>query len=197
MEKFLDLSYGENPHQRAALYTEVGARSHVLSKVAKQHGRALSFNNVLDLDSARRLLADLDGPACVIVKHNNPCGAAEAETALEAYEKALACDPLSAFGGVIAFNRPIDRALAERLHANFVEVLIAPGYDADAMEVLQQKEAIRILEDTEQREPARRARRQAGARRRARPGGRPGTRRAGIDRGGDEGRADRGAVGAT
>ena len=154
MEKFLDLSYGENPHQRAALYTEVGARSHVLSKVAKQHGRAMSFNNVLDLDSARRLLGDLDGPACVIVKHNNPCGAAEAETALEAYERALACDPLSAFGGVIAFNRPIDRALAERLHANFVEVLIAPSYDADAIEVLRQKEAIRILEDSEQREPA-------------------------------------------
>ena len=154
MEKFLDLTYGENPHQRAALYTEVGARSHVLSRVAKQHGRALSFNNVLDLDSARRLLADLDGPACVIVKHNNPCGAAEGEDALDAYEKALACDPLSAFGGVIAVNRPIDRALAEQLHANFVEVLIAPGYDEDAMEVLTRKEAIRILEDAEQRETA-------------------------------------------
>jgi len=155
MEKFLDLSYGENPHQKAALYTEVGARSHVLSKVAKQHGRALSFNNVLDLDSARRLLADLDGPACVIVKHNNPCGVAEADTALEAYAKALACDPLSAFGGVIALNRPVDLALAEQLHANFIEVLIAPGYDDDAMEVLKRKEAIRILEDSEQRETSR------------------------------------------
>jgi len=151
LEKFLDLSYGENPHQKAALYTEVGARSHVLSRVAKQHGRALSFNNVLDLDSARRLLDDLDGPACVIVKHNNPCGAAEGESAQDAYEKALACDPLSAFGGVIAINRRIDRALAELLNANFVEVLIAPGYDEDAMEVLKRKEAIRILEDTEQR----------------------------------------------
>ena len=76
LEKFLDLSYGENPHQRAALYTEVGSRSHVLSKVAKLHGRALSFNNVLDLDSARRLLAEFDRPACVIAKHNNPCGVA-------------------------------------------------------------------------------------------------------------------------
>ncbi len=154
MEKFLDLSYGENPHQRAALYTEVGNRSHVLSRVAKQHGRALSFNNVLDLDSARRLLADLDGPACVIVKHNNPCGAAEGETLQDAYEKALACDPDSAFGGVIALNGTIDRALAERLHENFVEVLIAPGYDDDAMEILRQKEAVRILEDTEKREPS-------------------------------------------
>jgi phosphoribosylaminoimidazolecarboxamide formyltransferase/IMP cyclohydrolase len=151
MEKFLDLSYGENPHQRAALYTEVGARSHVLSKVAKQHGRALSFNNVLDLNSARGLLGDLDGPACVIVKHNNPCGTAEGESVLEAYEKALACDPVSAFGGVIAFNRPIEAELAQRLHETFVEVLIAPGYADDAIDVLRQKEAIRILEDTEKR----------------------------------------------
>ncbi|MFN8149714.1 MAG: bifunctional phosphoribosylaminoimidazolecarboxamide formyltransferase/IMP cyclohydrolase [Solirubrobacterales bacterium] len=151
MEKFLDLSYGENPHQRAALYTQAGGRTHILSRVSKRHGKDLSFNNVLDLDSARNLLSDLEGPACVIVKHNNPCGAAEGASALEAYEKALACDPLSAYGGVIALNRPIDEALAQRLHENFVEVLIAPGYEGDAMEILQQKQAIRILEDTEQR----------------------------------------------
>ncbi|HKQ16973.1 MAG TPA: bifunctional phosphoribosylaminoimidazolecarboxamide formyltransferase/IMP cyclohydrolase [Solirubrobacterales bacterium] len=151
MEKFLDLSYGENPHQRGALYTEVGARGHVLSRVSKEHGKDLSFNNVLDLDSARSLLADLDDPACVIVKHNNPCGAAEGESALDAYEKALACDPLSAYGGVIALNRPIDEGLARRLHENFVEVLIAPGYEGEAMAILQQKQAIRILENTEQR----------------------------------------------
>ena len=151
MEKFLDLSYGENPHQRGALYTEVGARGHVLSRVSKEHGKDLSFNNVLDLDSARNLLADLDDPACVIVKHNNPCGAAEGESALDAYEKALACDPLSAYGGVIALNRPIDEELARRLHENFVEVLIAPGYEGEAMAILQQKQAIRILENTEQR----------------------------------------------
>jgi phosphoribosylaminoimidazolecarboxamide formyltransferase/IMP cyclohydrolase len=150
-EKFMELAYGENPHQKAALYVEVGARSHVLSKVAKRHGRALSFNNVLDLDSARRLLDEFDEPACVIVKHNNPCGVAIAATAGEAYEAALACDPMSAYGGVIAFNLPIDLALAQRLHENFVEVLIAPAYDADGLEVLQRKEAIRILEATEQR----------------------------------------------
>ena len=172
MEKFLDLSYGENPHQRAALYTEVGARAHVLSRVSQEHGKDLSFNNVLDLDSARNLLADLDGPACVIVKHNNPCGAAEGESALDAYEKALACDPVSAYGGVIALNRPIDEELAERLHENFVEVLIAPGYEGDAMAILQQKQAIRILEDTEQRQRARRPRHEAGPRRDARPGAR-------------------------
>ncbi|HVC06402.1 MAG TPA: bifunctional phosphoribosylaminoimidazolecarboxamide formyltransferase/IMP cyclohydrolase [Solirubrobacterales bacterium] len=152
-EKVLDLSYGENPHQRAALYSEAGTRSHVLSRVSKLHGRALSFNNVLDLDSARRLVEDFDGPACVIVKHNNPCGVAVGEDALEAYEKALACDPVSAYGGVIAFNRPIGVPLAEALHQNFVEVLIAPGYADGATEVLQQKEAIRILCGEERRAP--------------------------------------------
>ena len=150
-EKFLDLSYGENPHQKAALYVEVGARSHVLSRVAKLHGRALSFNNVLDLDAARRLLEEFEPAACVIVKHNNPCGVATAEGIGVAYEKALACDPMSAFGGVIALNRNVDGPLAERLHQHFIEVLIAPSYDDDALNVLRQKEAIRILEATEQR----------------------------------------------
>jgi phosphoribosylaminoimidazolecarboxamide formyltransferase/IMP cyclohydrolase len=150
-EKFLDLSYGENPHQKAALYVEVGARSHVLSRVAKLHGRALSFNNVLDLDAARRLLDEFEPAACVIVKHNNPCGVATAEGIGVAYEKALACDPMSAFGGVIALNRNVDGPLAERLHEHFIEVLIAPSYDDDALNVLRQKEAIRILEATEQR----------------------------------------------
>ena len=151
-EKVLDLSYGENPHQRAALYAEAGARSHILSRVSKLHGRALSFNNVLDLDSARGLVGDFEQPACVIVKHNNPCGAAVGGDVLEAYLKALACDPLSAYGGVIALNRPIGLALAEELHKNFVEVLIAPGFEDGALEVLQQKEAIRILCEEERRE---------------------------------------------
>jgi phosphoribosylaminoimidazolecarboxamide formyltransferase/IMP cyclohydrolase len=150
-EKFLDLSYGENPHQNAALYVEVGARSHVLSRVAKVHGRALSFNNVLDLDAARRLLDEFEQAACVIVKHNNPCGVAIGDDPGEAYDKALACDPLSAFGGVIAFNRGVDRALADRLHEHFVEVLIAPSYDSEGLEVLKRKEAVRILEAAEQR----------------------------------------------
>src|SRR5919109_3672867 len=119
-EKFLDLSYGENPHQNAALYVEVGARSHVLSRVAKLHGRALSFNNVLDLDAARRLCDEFDRAACVIVKHNNPAGVAIAEGPAEAYEKALACDPMSAYGGVVALNREVADGLARRLHENFI-----------------------------------------------------------------------------
>jgi phosphoribosylaminoimidazolecarboxamide formyltransferase/IMP cyclohydrolase len=150
-DKFLDLAYGENPHQKAALYVESGARSHVLSRVAKQHGRALSFNNVLDLDSARRLLDEFSEPACVIVKHNNPCGVAVADDVARAYELAFACDPLSAFGGVIVFNRPVAAALAERLVEQFIEVLLAPGFDADALAILAQKEATRILEVDEQR----------------------------------------------
>jgi phosphoribosylaminoimidazolecarboxamide formyltransferase / IMP cyclohydrolase len=152
-EKVLDLSYGENPHQRAALYSEAGARSHILSRVSKLHGRALSFNNVLDLDSARNLVGDFEQPACVIVKHNNPCGVAIGADALEAYLKALACDPLSAYGGVIALNRPIGVELAEELHKNFVEVLIAPDFEDGALDVLQQKEAIRILCEEERRQP--------------------------------------------
>ncbi len=153
-EKVIDLSYGENPHQRAALYAEAGARSHILSRVSKLHGKALSFNNVLDLDSARGLVDDFEPPACVIVKHNNPCGVAIGADALEAYLKALACDPLSAFGAVIALNRPVSLALAEELHKNFVEVLNAPGFEDGALEVLQQKESIRILREEERRQPA-------------------------------------------
>ena len=151
-EKVLDLSYGENPHQRAALYADAGARSHILSRVSKLHGKALSFNNVLDLDSARGLVDDFEQPACVIVKHNNPCGVAIGADALEAYLKALACDPVSAYGGVIAFNRPVSSELAEELHKNFVEVLSAPDFEDGALEVLQQKEAIRILCEEERRQ---------------------------------------------
>ncbi len=152
-EKQLDLSYGENPHQRAALYSQVGLDSHVLSDMSKLHGRALSFNNVLDLDAARKLLADLEGPACVIVKHNNPCGVALGDSALDAYERARDCDPVSAYGGVIAINRQVDVPLAEALAKNFVEVLITPGYDDEALKILTRKEAIRIFTDGASRFP--------------------------------------------
>ena len=152
-EKVLDLPYGENPHQRAAYYAQVGARMHVLSQVSQHHGKELSFNNLLDLDSARAIVRDFDVPACAIVKHNNPCGVALAAGPLDGYERAFACDPLSAFGGVIAFNRRIDKATAERLHEQFVEVLFAPGFDDDALEVLTQKPNVRLLEDRERRFP--------------------------------------------
>jgi phosphoribosylaminoimidazolecarboxamide formyltransferase/IMP cyclohydrolase len=154
-EKMLELSYGENPHQRAAYYQRVGARTHVLSMVGQLHGKQLSFNNLLDLDSARGLLREFSAPACVIVKHNNPCGAAIGPDAVGAYTRAFACDPLSAFGGVIALNRPVDLAAAEALSKQFIEVLIAPSYEEHALEVLMRKPNVRILQDGEKRVPGR------------------------------------------
>jgi len=150
-EKVLDLPYGENPHQRAAYFAQVGTRSHILSMVSQLGGKQLSFNNLLDLDSARLLVGELEGPACVIVKHNNPCGAAIASTILAAYRRAFECDPLSAYGGVICLNRRVTRQLAEAIVKQFVEVLFAPGYDADALEVLSTKPNMRILDDRERR----------------------------------------------
>jgi len=150
-EKVLELPYGENPHQRAAYYAQIGTRTHVLSMVSHLGGKQLSFNNLLDLDSARLLLSEFQIPACVIVKHNNPCGVAVASTAMEAYQRAFACDPMSAYGGVIALNRRVDRALAEALVGQFIEVLFARGYDDDALEVLATKPNMRILDDRERR----------------------------------------------
>jgi phosphoribosylaminoimidazolecarboxamide formyltransferase/IMP cyclohydrolase len=150
-EKTLELPYGENPHQRAAYYTQVGARVHILSMVSQLGGKQLSFNNLLDLDSARLLISEFQVPACVIVKHNNPCGVAVGATPLEAYQRAFACDPMSAYGGVICLNRSVDRELAETLTEQFVEVLFARGYDGDALEVLSNKPNLRVLDDRERR----------------------------------------------
>ena len=145
-EKVMDLRYGENPHQRAAFYARVGSPTHLLDGVAQLHGKELSFNNLLDLSSARELVEEFDEPACVIVKHNNPCGCAVGDSGREAYERAFACDPQSAYGGVIAINRPVDREFAEALAKQFIEVLLAPAFDDDALEVLQVKKNVRLLE---------------------------------------------------
>jgi phosphoribosylaminoimidazolecarboxamide formyltransferase/IMP cyclohydrolase len=150
-EKVLDLAYGENPHQRAAYYAETGVRTHLLSMVSKLHGKELSFNNLLDLDSGRRLVEEFELPAVAIIKHNNPCGAALGAAVGDAFERALTTDPQSAFGGVFCFNRPVDRALAEKLSEMFVEAVFAPGYDEDALELLQQKPNVRLLENQERR----------------------------------------------
>jgi phosphoribosylaminoimidazolecarboxamide formyltransferase/IMP cyclohydrolase len=152
-EKVLELPYGENPHQRAAYYSQVGTRTHVLSMVSQLGGKELSFNNLLDLDAGRLVLSEFQIPACVIIKHNNPCGVAVGSTALEAYQKAFACDPQSAFGGVICLNRRVDRELAEVLVGQFIEVLFARGYDDDALEVLGSKPNTRLLDDRERRTP--------------------------------------------
>jgi len=154
-EKVSDLRYGENPHQRAAFYAEAGAPTHLLAGVVQLHGKELSFNNLLDLSAARELVEQEGTPACAIVKHNNPCGCAIAETAQAAYERAFACDPQSAYGGVIALNRRVDRACAERLDEQFIEVLLAPGYDTEALEVLQVKKNVRLLELRDWPEPVR------------------------------------------
>jgi phosphoribosylaminoimidazolecarboxamide formyltransferase/IMP cyclohydrolase len=145
-EKVSDLRYGENPHQSAAFYRRVGSRTHLLENVSKLHGKELSFNNLLDLSSARELVEEFAQPACAIVKHNNPCGCAVADAALAAYERAFASDPQSAYGGVIALNRPVDAELARALSNQFIEVLLAPAYEPAALEVLQEKKNVRLLE---------------------------------------------------
>ena len=152
-EKVLDLSYGENPHQRAAYYSQIGARMHLLSMVKQVSGKELSFNNVLDLNAVRQLVDEFELPAAVIVKHNNPCGCAVGGSIEEAYEKAFACDPMSAFGGVIAVNRTVDTAFAEALVKQFCEVIFAPKFTDEALEILTTKPNMRILEDNERRRP--------------------------------------------
>ena len=149
--KVADLSYGENPHQRAAYYVEPTGRRHLLSRVEQLGGKELSYNNLADLEGARRVARELDEPAAVIVKHANPCGVAVADTIDEAWERALAADPVSAFGCVAVLNRPVEAALGRRIAEHFVEVLFAPGYDDGALEALRSKKALRILADGERR----------------------------------------------
>ena len=151
LEKVLDLSYGENPHQRAAYYAERGSRSHLLSRVEQLHGKALSFNNLNDLSAARLLAREFALPACVIVKHATPCGVAIGATVADAYDKALASDPTSAYGGGVVLNREIDGPLGEKLADQFVEVLFAPDYTDDALSALTRKQGTRILVDRERR----------------------------------------------
>jgi len=150
-EKVMELAYGENPHQRAAYYAQAGARRHLLSRVEQLHGRALSLINLYDLSAARLLLREFTLPACVIVKHANPCGVAVAGRIEEAYDRALASDPVSAFGMVCVVNRAVSGELAERLAERFVDVLLAPGYEESALETLAGKPGTRVLVDRERR----------------------------------------------
>jgi phosphoribosylaminoimidazolecarboxamide formyltransferase/IMP cyclohydrolase len=146
-----DLAYGENPHQRAAYYAEAGARRHLLSRVEQLNGRELSYNNLNDLSAARQLVEEFTLPACVIVKHANPCGVAVAGAIEDAYERSLGADPVSAYGGVVVLNRPVSPELGARLANHFVEVLFAPGYEEEALVELRRKKALRILVSTERR----------------------------------------------
>jgi phosphoribosylaminoimidazolecarboxamide formyltransferase/IMP cyclohydrolase len=157
LTKIETLRYGENPHQHAALYRRVGPgaeRGPFSSGEPPLQGKALSYNNVLDASAAVGLARSLRGPGCVIVKHTNPCGAAERPTIVEAWQAALSGDPVSAFGGVVALTREVDRALATALASIFLEVVVAPGFDDDAREVLAAKQNLRLIVDPSLAEPA-------------------------------------------
>ncbi|MDQ6795685.1 MAG: bifunctional phosphoribosylaminoimidazolecarboxamide formyltransferase/IMP cyclohydrolase [Chloroflexota bacterium] len=150
LEKVETLRYGENPHQLAARYRRPGQGTEggpFASREPPLQGKALSYNNVLDASAAATLARSLDGPGCVIVKHTNPCGAAERATLAEAWDAALAGDPVSAFGGVVGLTRTVDATIAERLTSLFLEVVIAPGYDDAARAILAAKPNLRLLVD--------------------------------------------------
>ena len=142
MKKVADLRYGENPHQQAALYQTSGsgiANAEVLS------GKEMSFNNYVDAEAAWQLVCDFEQTACAIIKHTNPSGVGIGDTLAEAYQKALATDPVSAFGGIVAFNRRVDATAAQEVTKVFTEVVIAPGYDPEALEVLRGKKNLRVI----------------------------------------------------
>ncbi|RZL52088.1 MAG: bifunctional phosphoribosylaminoimidazolecarboxamide formyltransferase/IMP cyclohydrolase, partial [Variovorax sp.] len=147
--KLQDLRYGENPHQQAAFYRDLHPAPGSLVSAKQLQGKELSYNNIADADAAWECVKSFDVPACVIVKHANPCGVAIGSDAAEAYAKAFKTDPTSAFGGIIAFNRTVDAATAQEINKQFVEVLMAPGYTPEALAVFQATKAklnVRVLE---------------------------------------------------
>ncbi|MFW6139221.1 MAG: bifunctional phosphoribosylaminoimidazolecarboxamide formyltransferase/IMP cyclohydrolase, partial [Spirochaetota bacterium] len=146
-KKRQELRYGENPHQLAAFYTSQEVDVTGVGSAEKLHGRELSFNNILDIESAFEIVKEFEAPACSVIKHTNPCGAACAEELEQAFSDAWECDPVSAFGSIIAFNREVDERTAGRVsQAGFVECIIAPGYQNEALEVLRRKKNVRLLE---------------------------------------------------
>ena len=146
LRKQQELRYGENPHQAAALYVPAGKAPEGLAAAKQLQGKELSYNNFVDLEAARSLAAEFRNPAAIIVKHNNPCGTAEQASLAEAYQRALACDPVSAFGSVLAFNREVDAATAEEVAKLFTECIVAPGFEARAREIFAAKKNLRLLE---------------------------------------------------
>ena len=144
LEKERDLRYGENPHQAGALYHQMGEESS--SEFEQLHGAEISFNNLLDLQAARQIVLSFTDPTVSIVKHYSPCGVAQGKNTLEAFKKALECDPISAFGGIIAMNRRLDKATAEEISQSFFELVVAPSFEGPALKVLKQKKNIRIIQ---------------------------------------------------
>lgn len=141
--KLMDLRYGENPHQSAALY---GARGNGVAGAAQLQGKELSYNNLVDLDAAWQLVREFPGPAAAIIKHTNPCGCAEQDTLAEAWRKALECDPVSAYGGVAGLNRPVDAETAREIAKLFVEAVAAPEYTHEAREILAPRKNLRVMQ---------------------------------------------------
>ncbi|MEK9657727.1 MAG: bifunctional phosphoribosylaminoimidazolecarboxamide formyltransferase/IMP cyclohydrolase [bacterium] len=143
LNKNSDLRYGENPHQSAAFYTVNGKKG--VCQYTQHHGKALSYNNMLDFEAAALIIKEFNEPAAVVIKHSNPCGAAQATTLVEAYKKALAGDPIAAFGGIIGLNREVDKVTASEISKLFAEVVVAPSYSQAALDILQKKANIRLI----------------------------------------------------
>ncbi|HZG72096.1 MAG TPA: bifunctional phosphoribosylaminoimidazolecarboxamide formyltransferase/IMP cyclohydrolase, partial [Chondromyces sp.] len=139
------LRYGENPHQEAAFYEEPLGSSFSIARAKQLHGKELSYNNIRDADAALQIVKEFEEPAAVAVKHMNPCGVGIGETIFEAYDRAYQADPTSIFGGIVALNRPVDGKLAEKLHEIFLEIIIAPEFTEEALQVLTGKKNIRLL----------------------------------------------------
>jgi phosphoribosylaminoimidazolecarboxamide formyltransferase / IMP cyclohydrolase len=160
-DKVMDLRYGENPHQSAALYRSSGPVTG-LAAATQLHGKELSYNNLLDADAAWKLALELDGIGCAIIKHSNPCGVAIADSVEQAYDRALECDRTSAFGGIVALNRPCDALAATRIAEIFTEVVVAPEFDEASLEVLTAKKNLRVLRADGRLEPETDIRRVSG-----------------------------------
>jgi phosphoribosylaminoimidazolecarboxamide formyltransferase / IMP cyclohydrolase len=145
LKKAQELRYGENPHQQAAFYYNVGRPRWGIANLQQLQGKELSYNNIVDLDSVVRMVTTFKDPSCVIVKHNNPCGVAVGEDSYAAFQKAFATDPTSAFGGIYGFNSPVDSKLADELSKIFIEVIVAPEFSKEALEVFSKKKNLRLL----------------------------------------------------
>ena len=144
-EKVQDLRYGENPHQKAAFYKTPFEKPYSIASAKQLHGKELSYNNINDADAAIQIVKEFTQPAAVAIKHTNPCGVGVGATTLEAYERAYKADPTSIFGGIVAFNREVDKDTALLLHEIFLEIVIAPSFSSEALDVLKQKKNIRLL----------------------------------------------------
>lgn len=145
-QKKQDLRYGENPHQKAAFYVFPGNTQGTIAGARQLQGKELSYNNIVDIEAAWTLVQEFEQPAACIIKHTNPCGTALGENLVEAYQRALAADPVSAFGGIIGLNRQVDKETAEKIAETFMEAVVAPGFAPDALEVLKKKQNLRLLE---------------------------------------------------